>query len=149
MISEECDYLVRMPMRGKISSLNASVAAGIVLYEIGRRRGTAGQPKLKPAVDAVAETEEPAAGDEEVVLQDEIAMEIAEAVIDEDLELPDELILDAESDDAEETDAAVYEEILEDQSDEDSDVLVVEQLEETDRAEEQHGSQDLAEDDKH
>jgi 23S rRNA (guanosine2251-2'-O)-methyltransferase len=31
---EKCDYLVRIPLAGNISSLNASVAAGIVLYEI-------------------------------------------------------------------------------------------------------------------
>jgi 23S rRNA (guanosine2251-2'-O)-methyltransferase len=39
LVTEECDYLVRLPMRGKVGSLNASVAAGIVLYEIERRRG--------------------------------------------------------------------------------------------------------------
>jgi|GEM_PF-57872 len=68
MVREECDYLVRLPMRGKISSLNASVAAGIVLYEIGRRRGTVHTPKVtKPdpekaaraaVKDAVAERDE-------------------------------------------------------------------------------------------
>jgi 23S rRNA (guanosine2251-2'-O)-methyltransferase len=41
LIGEECDYLVRLPMRGRVGSLNASVAAGIVLFEIGRRRGFA------------------------------------------------------------------------------------------------------------
>jgi 23S rRNA (guanosine2251-2'-O)-methyltransferase len=34
LTAEKCDYLVRIPLAGKISSLNASVAAGIVLYEI-------------------------------------------------------------------------------------------------------------------
>jgi 23S rRNA (guanosine2251-2'-O)-methyltransferase len=38
LVAEQCDYLVRLPMRGHIASLNASVAAGIVLYEIQRRR---------------------------------------------------------------------------------------------------------------
>jgi 23S rRNA (guanosine2251-2'-O)-methyltransferase len=33
-----CDYLVRIPMRGKINSLNASVAAGILLFEIASLR---------------------------------------------------------------------------------------------------------------
>ncbi len=38
LISEKCDILVNIPMTGKISSLNASVAGGIVLYEIFRQR---------------------------------------------------------------------------------------------------------------
>ncbi len=31
---EKCDHIVRIPLKGKISSLNASVAAGIIIYEI-------------------------------------------------------------------------------------------------------------------
>ena len=38
-ISERCDALVSLPMRGVVSSLNVSVATGICLYEILRRRG--------------------------------------------------------------------------------------------------------------
>ena len=38
LVTEQCDYLVKLPMRGHIASLNASVATGIVLYEIQRRR---------------------------------------------------------------------------------------------------------------
>jgi 23S rRNA (guanosine2251-2'-O)-methyltransferase len=34
LTADKCDYIVRIPLAGKISSLNASVAAGIVLYEI-------------------------------------------------------------------------------------------------------------------
>lgn len=33
-----CDQLVRLPMRGRVASLNASVAAGIALYEVDRTR---------------------------------------------------------------------------------------------------------------
>ncbi len=33
-----CDVTVSLPMRGKINSLNASVAAGIIMYEIARQR---------------------------------------------------------------------------------------------------------------
>lgn len=38
LIREKCDFAVTLPMRGKVNSLNASVAAGIVLYEIARQR---------------------------------------------------------------------------------------------------------------
>lgn len=34
LTEDKCDYIVSIPLKGKISSLNASVAAGIVLYEI-------------------------------------------------------------------------------------------------------------------
>ena len=37
-VRKHCDVLVRIPMAGKISSLNVSVAAGIVLFECKRRR---------------------------------------------------------------------------------------------------------------
>ena len=35
-ITEACDYIARIPMKGKINSLNASVAAGIMIYEMIR-----------------------------------------------------------------------------------------------------------------
>ena len=38
-IASRCDTLVSLPMRGVVSSLNVSVATGICLYEILRRRG--------------------------------------------------------------------------------------------------------------
>ena len=37
-VRKNCDVLVRIPMAGKISSLNVSVAAGVVLFEWRRRR---------------------------------------------------------------------------------------------------------------
>jgi 23S rRNA (guanosine2251-2'-O)-methyltransferase len=39
LVRERCDVLVRLPMLGKILSLNISVAAGVVLYEVVRQRG--------------------------------------------------------------------------------------------------------------
>ncbi len=38
LVKRHCDVLVRIPLAGKISSLNVSVAAGIVLFEWKRRR---------------------------------------------------------------------------------------------------------------
>lgn len=38
LVKEKCDFLVKIPMAGKIESLNASVAAGLVLYEVRRAR---------------------------------------------------------------------------------------------------------------
>ncbi|HHW31067.1 MAG TPA: 23S rRNA (guanosine(2251)-2'-O)-methyltransferase RlmB [Clostridiaceae bacterium] len=38
LIKESCDFLVKIPMKGKISSLNASVAGAVVMYEILRQR---------------------------------------------------------------------------------------------------------------
>ncbi|NEB76985.1 23S rRNA (guanosine(2251)-2'-O)-methyltransferase RlmB [Streptomyces sp. SID14478] len=39
LVGETCDYRVRIPMPGGAESLNAGVAAGVVLYEAARRRG--------------------------------------------------------------------------------------------------------------
>ncbi|MBR1393558.1 MAG: 23S rRNA (guanosine(2251)-2'-O)-methyltransferase RlmB [Ruminococcus sp.] len=38
LIKDKCDHLLRLPMAGRITSLNASVAAGIFMYEIVRQR---------------------------------------------------------------------------------------------------------------
>jgi len=38
LVAENCDFLVSIPMRGRISSLNASAAAAILLYEAVRQR---------------------------------------------------------------------------------------------------------------
>jgi len=43
MVKQHCDVLVRIPMAGQISSLNVSVAAGVVLFE-WRRRKKGGRP---------------------------------------------------------------------------------------------------------
>ena len=38
LVRESCDFTVSLPMKGKVSSLNASAAAGIVMYEVLRQR---------------------------------------------------------------------------------------------------------------
>ncbi len=38
LVKEKCDFIVRIPLYGKIASLNASVAGGLVLYEVARMR---------------------------------------------------------------------------------------------------------------
>ncbi len=38
LVREQCDFLLSIPMRGKINSLNASTAAAVVLYEAVRQR---------------------------------------------------------------------------------------------------------------
>jgi 23S rRNA (guanosine2251-2'-O)-methyltransferase len=38
LTKEQCDYLVKLPMLGKVESLNLSVAAGVLLYETVRQR---------------------------------------------------------------------------------------------------------------
>ena len=38
-VREKCDFIASIPMKGEIDSLNASVAAGILAYEIVRQRG--------------------------------------------------------------------------------------------------------------
>jgi len=40
LVKKRCDFLIRIPMAGPISSLNVSVAAGVVLFEWRRRQAT-------------------------------------------------------------------------------------------------------------
>lgn len=37
LVREKCDFIASIPMKGEVSSLNASVAAGILMYEVVRR----------------------------------------------------------------------------------------------------------------
>ena len=38
LVREKCDFVVSIPMKGKITSLNASNAAAILMYEVVRQR---------------------------------------------------------------------------------------------------------------
>jgi 23S rRNA (guanosine2251-2'-O)-methyltransferase len=38
LIRDKCDFLIRLPMKGKVTSLNASVAASLLMYEVFRKR---------------------------------------------------------------------------------------------------------------
>lgn len=38
LIREKCDFLIKLPMVGKVTSLNASVAASLLMYEVYRKR---------------------------------------------------------------------------------------------------------------
>jgi 23S rRNA (guanosine2251-2'-O)-methyltransferase len=42
-VRQKCDHVVRIPMRGRVSSLNVSVAGAIVMYEAARQRGFPGR----------------------------------------------------------------------------------------------------------
>ncbi len=45
LVKEKCDFTAAIPMHGDIDSLNASVAAGVLAYEIVRQRQIEGQMK--------------------------------------------------------------------------------------------------------
>ena len=45
LVRRHCDFLVSIPMLGKVPSLNVSVAAGVVLYEVVRQRRQAASRK--------------------------------------------------------------------------------------------------------
>ena len=38
LVKESCDFIAKIPMYGKVNSLNASVAAGIMIYEVVRQK---------------------------------------------------------------------------------------------------------------
>lgn len=43
LVKENCDFLVKIPMKGKITSLNAAVSAGIVIYEAVKQKKNKGE----------------------------------------------------------------------------------------------------------
>lgn len=44
IVKKTADFIVDIPMRGKVASLNVSVATAVALFEIARRRGSAARP---------------------------------------------------------------------------------------------------------
>ena len=44
LVRQTCDGVLRLPMRGRVGSLNAAVAAAIALYEVRRQRDAAAPP---------------------------------------------------------------------------------------------------------
>jgi 23S rRNA (guanosine2251-2'-O)-methyltransferase len=53
LVRESCDFLISLPMYGRINSLNASVAAGVILYEaVRQRRGVGSEASVDGDVHA-------------------------------------------------------------------------------------------------
>lgn len=48
LVREKCDAIVSIPMMGKVNSLNASVAAGILMYEVMKQRIQSGERTSSP-----------------------------------------------------------------------------------------------------
>jgi 23S rRNA (guanosine2251-2'-O)-methyltransferase len=59
-VRRRCDLLVRIPMHGRIESLNAAVAGSILLYEAAAQRGLSDAPSRTDAPDAAGESAEAA-----------------------------------------------------------------------------------------
>jgi 23S rRNA (guanosine2251-2'-O)-methyltransferase len=53
LVKRTCDYLLRIPMAGGVSSLNVSTAAAVVLYEAARQRRRQADP-ARPAATAAS-----------------------------------------------------------------------------------------------
>jgi 23S rRNA (guanosine2251-2'-O)-methyltransferase len=85
-VRRRCDLLVRIPMHGRIDSLNAAVAGSILLYEAAAQRGTgmrADEHDAEPLDPPPAEAAEPATGEPA-----EAAADATDAPADEPAETP-------------------------------------------------------------
>jgi 23S rRNA (guanosine2251-2'-O)-methyltransferase len=49
LVRKKCDYLVSIPMMGRVSSLNVSVAGAVVMYEVARQRRSNPMPHVVEA----------------------------------------------------------------------------------------------------
>jgi 23S rRNA (guanosine2251-2'-O)-methyltransferase len=54
LVRRTCDYLLRIPMAGGVSSLNVSAAGAVVLYEASRQRRNAGLRSAAASVQSSA-----------------------------------------------------------------------------------------------
>jgi 23S rRNA (guanosine2251-2'-O)-methyltransferase len=61
LVKKTCDHLLRIPMAGRVSSLNVSVAGAVVMYEAMRQRRQA-EPVAKPAESKRLEPAKPRKG---------------------------------------------------------------------------------------
>ncbi len=57
LVRKRCDFLVSIPMLGRVASLNVSVAAAVVLYEIARQRRRGQNPTLHPHLQSATKSE--------------------------------------------------------------------------------------------
>jgi 23S rRNA (guanosine2251-2'-O)-methyltransferase len=48
LVKRHCDHLLRIPMAGKVASLNVSIAGAVVLYEAARQRRASGTKAVSP-----------------------------------------------------------------------------------------------------
>ncbi len=48
LVRKQCDFLLAIPLAAGVESLNASVAAGVMLFEIARQKSGVGRPEEKP-----------------------------------------------------------------------------------------------------
>ena len=64
-VRSACDFMARLPLRGRVNSLNAGVAAGLAVYEALRQQGAYSDPAAFPAPEEPqSEVPQPASGGE-------------------------------------------------------------------------------------
>jgi 23S rRNA (guanosine2251-2'-O)-methyltransferase len=62
LVKKTCDHLLRIPMAGKVSSLNVSVAGAVVMYEAMRQRRRGVEPVLRAKESKKLDSEKPRKG---------------------------------------------------------------------------------------
>jgi 23S rRNA (guanosine2251-2'-O)-methyltransferase len=59
LVKKKCDFLVSIPMLGKVPSLNVSVAGAVVMYEIVRQRRARDESKLDESKNGRSKSNQP------------------------------------------------------------------------------------------